>query len=526
MSKQLNHKIAIGLSLLLIFKFYFYTRGYFFSNFLAVSLLYQCIILLILNILIVYVYIKALNYFKQNYLIYNFLLTFLVTLLTVYTIKTFFYFINIISFKEFILKFVLINLNISYSIKIILIFFIPYIIFFLVFIFFKKKENYLKFLSILGFLFFINLIFTLSSNIYYQYSKSEIDVFEPYELNNINYSSERKVIWVIFDAFDPKYAFENKKVNMINFEDLKEKSIYFSNAMSSSDSSLTSMVSNLSGANLRGIATKKNSIMIINSNERTMHFNKENTIFGRLNKNSLSYEVYSSNLDYCSLLQLENCKARKYEFENFSDQWYSGINLTYPILSQLRLLFSIINKKKIETKKKLERNFSFDKLDLDNYKDQLKTIKDFDGVGIVDTDIFKRFLNSNNSLLFVHLYLPHTPADYIKNKLSLTTNNITEDYYLNLVYADYILSRILNDIKNHENLMLVLNSDHWYNSGAEIDKKPRPVLQIFKIMGDKDQEKIDKKIFTYQTQEVIHKFLKKEINKTEDILEFYQVDTK
>ena len=236
--------------------------------------------------------------------------------------------------------------------------------------------------------------------------------------------------------------------------------------------------------------------------------------------------MYSSNLDYCSLLQLENCKARKYEFENFSDQWYSGINLTYPILSQLRLLFSIINKKKIETKKKLERNFSFDKLDLDNYKNQLKTIKDFDGVGIVDTDIFRRFLNSNNSMLFVHLYLPHTPADYIKNKLSLITNNITEDYYLNLVYADYILSRILDDIKNHENLMLVLNSDHWYNSGAEIDKKPRPVLQIFKIIGDKDQEKIDKKIFTYQTQEVIHKFLKKEINKTEDILEFYQVDTK
>ncbi len=526
MSNQLNHKTIIGLSLLLVFKFYFYTRGYFFSNFLAINLLYQCLILFILNILIIYVSFKILNYFRENYFVYNFLSTVFVSLITVYTIKTFFYFTNIISFKEFILKFVLFNVDISYSIKIILIFFIPYIIFFFVFIFFEKKKNYLRFLSILGYLFFINLVFTLSSNIYHQFNKSEIKAFEPYELNDVDYSSERKVIWVIFDAFDPKYAFDNKKVRMINFENLREKSIYFSNAMSSSDGSLISMVSNLAGTDLKGIATNKSSIQIINSDEQIIYFNKQNTIFGRLNKNNLSYEVYSSNLDYCSMLQLRNCKARKYEFENFSDKWYSGIKLTYPISSQLKLFFSILSKKDNEIKKKPERNFSFNDINFENYKNQLQMIKDIDGVGIVDIEIFKRFLNSDNSLLFVHLYLPHTPADYIKNKLSLITNNITEDYYLNLIYADYILSRIINDIKNHDNLMLVLNSDHWYNSGAEIDKKPRPVLQIFKIIGEKEEKKINKKIFTYQTQEVIHRYLKKEINKNEDILEFYQIDNK
>ena len=525
MSKQLNYKTTIGLSLLLIFKFYFYTRGYFFSNFVAINLLYQSIILLILNTVIIYFYFKVLNFFKQKYLIYNFLLSVLVSLLTVYTIKTFFYFVNIISFKEFLLKYILINIDIAYSIKIIFIFIVPYLIFFSVFIFFKKKENYLRFLSILGFLFLINLIYTFSSNIYDQYTKFEIDSFEPYSLNDIDYSSERKVIWVIFDDFDPKYAFEDKKKSkMINFEDLREESIYFSNAMSTTGGSLTSMVSNLAGTDIKGIATNKSSIQIINSQEQHIYFNKENTIFGRLNRNNLSYEIYSSNLDYCGMLKLENCKAKKYEFENFSDKWYSGIKLTYPILSQLKLFFSIINKKENDTIKKSERNFSFDKIDFKNYENQLKTIKDIDGVGIVDIDIFKNFLNSKNSLLFVHLYLPHSPADYIKNKLSLTTNNITEDYYLNLVYTDYILSRILNDIKNHNNLMLVLNSDHWHQSEPESDKKPRPVLQIFKIIGDKNEKKIDKKIFTYQTQEVIHRYLKKEINNTEDILEFYQID--
>ena len=63
-------------------------------------------------------------------------------------------------------------------------------------------------------------------------------------------------------------------------------------------------------------------------------------------------------------------------------------------------------------------------------------------------------------MLFVHLYLPHTPADYIKQKLSLNTNNINEDYFLNLIYTDFVLSRIINEIKNNrkKDLLIVLNS--------------------------------------------------------------------
>ena len=76
----------------------------------------------------------------------------------------------------------LINLNISYSIKTILIFIVPYFIF-LALIGFKKKENYLKILSILGFIFLLNFIYSLSSNIYAQNTISEIDKFEPYVLN-------------------------------------------------------------------------------------------------------------------------------------------------------------------------------------------------------------------------------------------------------------------------------------------------------------------------------------------------------
>ena len=528
MSKQLNYKITIGLSLLLIFKFYFYTRGYFFSNFVAINLLYQCIILLILNLVIILVYFKVLNFFKEIYFIYNFLLTILVTLLTVYTIKTFFYFINIISFKEFILRYVLINLNISYSVKTILIFIVPYFIFFLALIGFKKKENYLRFLSILGFIFLLNFIYSLSSNIYAQNTKSEIDKFEPYALNKEkeNFDKDRKVIWIFFDAFDPYYAFNKGIVELKNFKDYKKKSIYFSNATSPSNGTLVSMLANLIGTDAEDITINKNSIDIRTPDKKYINFNKDNTIFGRLESDGLNSEIYSSVLDYCSLLKVQNCQAKKYEEETFSNKWYSGIALTYPIVSQFNLLMSLLSKSDNSKEIPNKRNFSFAELDFKKFNDQLASLTDIDGIGYVNFDIFENFLKSENSMLFVHLYLPHTPADYIKQMLSLNTNNINEDYFLNLIYTDFVLSRIINEIKNNrkKDLLLVLNSDHWYDSGSEFDKIQRPVLQIFNIIDDESGMNIQEKVFTYQTQEIIHKYLTKEINNKLDILNYYKKD--
>tara|TARA_Y100000389_G_scaffold200447_1_gene240881 strand:+ start:2213 stop:3814 length:1602 start_codon:yes stop_codon:yes gene_type:complete len=524
-NKQINYKITIGLSLLLVFKFYFYTRGYFFSNFVAINILYQCIILLILNSIIIFLYFKVLNFFKQNYFIYNLLLTILVALLTVYTIKTFFYFINIISFKEFIFKYILINFSISYSIKTILIFIVPYLIFFLVFIFVKKKENYLRFLSILGFIFLFNFIYTFSLNIYDQYSKSVIDKFEPYTLSKKNFDKDRKAIWIFFDAFDPYYAFKKEIVELKNFDDYIKKSINFSNAMSPSDGTLVSMLANLIGTDAKDITINKNSIDIVTLDKKYINFNKDNTIFGRLENDGISSQIYSSVLDYCSLLKIQNCQAKKYEEENFKNKWYYGIALTYPIVSQFNLLVSLLNNVNNNSKEILDkRNFSFSELDLKKFNDQLTGLSDIDGIGHVSFDIFENFLKSENSMLFVHLYLPHTPADYIKQKLSLTTNNINEDYYLNLIYTDFVLSRIIKEIKKNrqKDLLLVLNSDHWYNSGSEFDKIQRPVLQIFNIIDDETGMNVQEKVFTHQTQEIIHRYLIKEINTKLDILKYYK----
>ncbi len=520
MSSYIDYSVKVGLSLLLVFKFYFFTRGFFFSNFNSSSLLLQSGALFILNFILILLSFKVLDFFYETRFIYNLLLTCLVSLLSVYTIKTFFYFVNIISFKDFFFNFVLQNLDFKYAIKIILTFIFPYIFFFVLFFFYKKKENYLKFLSILGYLFLLNFVYTIGSNFYFQYSKHEISDFKPYTFKKKELKLDRKVVWIIFDAFDPKYAFENEIVSLKNFNKLSKNSIYFSHALSPSDDTIRSMTANLIGSRTNGVIVNKKSIEIISPDQSYIKFKKENTIFGRLEKSNLNYEVYSSTLDYCNLLKIKNCKAKKYEDGNFSTKWYSGINLTYPILSQLNLFVSLFKEK--VPKEILKMNFLFSELNFDFYQDELYQIKDIDGEGIVDYDKIKNFLNSNSSLLFIHLYLPHTPANYIKEKLSLITENINQDYYLNLLYTDYVLSRILRviDESEQQDLMLVLNSDHWYNSGEEFDKIERPVLQLLKIKNENNSKIFDNPISTHYTQEIIHKYLNEELKNSDDILNF------
>ena len=93
------------------------------------------------------------------------------------------------------------------------------------------------------------------------------------------------------------------------------------------------MLANLIGTDAESVTVKKKLISIVTPDKKYINFNKNNTIFGRLESDGLSSEIYSSALDYCSLLKIQNCRAKKYEEENFSNRWYSGIALTYPIVS-------------------------------------------------------------------------------------------------------------------------------------------------------------------------------------------------
>ena len=66
--------------------------------------------------------------------------------------------------------------------------------------------------------------------------------YDKVELNTFDSNSEKKVVWIILDEFDPSLAF-NDKNKLVNFNLFKEKSLVLSNSYSPSSHTLESIPS-------------------------------------------------------------------------------------------------------------------------------------------------------------------------------------------------------------------------------------------------------------------------------------------
>jgi hypothetical protein len=153
------------------------------------------------------------------------------------------------------------------------------------------------------------------------------------------------------------------------------------------------------------------------------------------------------------------------------------------------------------------------------------------------------FIESPNptNFLFIHNRVPHLCAackngfsGIADKKFNKESTNTEEAYLLNLKFVDYLLGEILKRLDTKEykenETLLILNSDHWARPEAtaifpsrkkDPPKKPYPALFIAKILGDNQKEEIFEPDSGIHTQELVHKFLKKEINTHQDIKKFF-----
>ena len=286
------------------------------------------------------------------------------------------------------------------------------------------------------------------------------------------------------------------------------------------------MTANLIGSEFHKLITKKGKIEMQGKNQKFIKFEKENTIFGRLEKNNIEYEVYSSLIDYCSILGLENCKAPKYKLSKNSDSIFYGIKSSYPIISQFKYFLNIIKKKKT-----IETEILNADIDLFKYKEKLDKLNDIDGFGIMTFSDIENFINSNKSLLFAHLRIPKEPANQVRKILNLNLKKDhqinLDEYLLNLKYTDYTIKRIFDSIKKlstKDEIIIILMSDHHYKLYKGSAKKNK-VLQLIKILNSNEKLNIKVKTNTIHTQELLHKYLVGKINNINDIENFYKNKT-
>ena len=215
-SKNFSFKDIVGLSLLLTTTYYFYkystfANKSFFIFFLDLSLLF---LFSFFYFFLIKSIIGKIEY-KVNRKFINILLIVFSSYLCVQTLKGFIFLINskltisnLLTTKIFYI-FDFGNLILDKAI----IYSIPYISFFIIFFLTKIRViKIIKFVSIVGYIFLSVLLFReINTNLIInaKIKNNSTKILNNYVIKNID--KNRKVIWILFDGFDPQIAFDSKK---------------------------------------------------------------------------------------------------------------------------------------------------------------------------------------------------------------------------------------------------------------------------------------------------------------------------
>ena len=396
-------------------------------------------------------------------------------------------------------------------------FLLPFIASFIFVILLRKDiHKIFNFLSILGLVFFVLMSYQMFSlkKLY-----SSFDRQDKYYNNQTDLKKQRKVVWIIFDEFDPEIAFSNQEHNykLPNFIELKKNSVTHHKLFAPAKGTFFSIPAMLIGEHVRGFEQRKHRLIMISKDNKELPFTMENTIFGRIENDGFSSSITGWGFhSYCLIFQVK-CKIF-----NEPLKWYDGI-LT---IAHANLIYHFL----------LHRGWH---RDINPY--------------IINS--MYEFIESPTptNLLYIHNRLPHLChlcrdglaglAEKFYNykfrtkdgPLTLMSDRIPA-YLLYIKFVDSILGEILNKLDTNleykkEDTLLILNSDHWANHNGighfpsrKMDPKNSayPALFIAKILGDNQKIELFEPDSGIHIQELAHKFLKKEISTHLDIKNFFE----
>jgi len=522
--KLFSWKHVIGLSLLISGNFYFNLRigkmlaidtgirsWVALNRFQISDLIISTAILIFFSAIFVYSILKI-NHKADNKFIFL-ILSLLITFIMGLSFKMFF---DIVDYSWHHIGFTHIysgiqNIKIALFVKLIW-FLIPFITSFILVILFRRStQNLLKFLSIFGFVIFTMMIYQIFT---LQKLYSSFDIKDKSLYRQIETKKERKVIWIIFDEFDHEIAFIDKTYNLElpNFTKLRNNSLTHNKLFAPAQDTAYSIPSMLIGEYIQGAILKDHRYIMKTNDKKMIPFTFENSIFGKINNDGFTSSITGFGFHpYCLIIQPVKCKIF-----NEPLKWYDGIT------HLLHMKHINIFLKRGEKKGP-------------GYKRD------------INPEIIKsmyEFIESPNptNFLFIHNKVPKIChrcvsgyAGPAEKKFNIETFGTEEAYLLNLKFVDYLLGEILKklDTKKYKEgeTLLILNSDHWARPGAtaifpsrkmDPKNKPYPALFIAKILGDNQKEEIFEPDSGIHTQELVHKFLKKEINTHSDIKQFFE----
>lgn len=353
-------------------------------------------------------------------------------------------------------------------------------------------DNLIRLLKALGFSFLLIVTYRIENS---------IDAFNILSWENkIKYdlpNDDRKAIWVVFDEFDPEIAFSRSNLGgLSNFKILLDSAVSHSQMYAPSYATLISIPSMLMGVPTNGNAFNEVGMLELKTTDQSpLPFDYRNTLFYRLSNHHLNSSILGFYHPYCAIFGQTKCKSFAYA-PDF--RWYSGILHAYAHKRLPEFICRLFDK----------NYFPANQIDpmANITEQQLSLLPDF----ILDRSV---------NFTFIHLNVPHLPANYAQKLFNEHADDQLTSYKLNLRLADYFLNEILKNtdkIKNQK-VLLILSSDHWFRAREEGKLVSHPALFIAKINDDNQKINLNKPTSSIYIEEMVNKFLNNEISSHGDI---------
>jgi membrane-anchored protein YejM (alkaline phosphatase superfamily) len=135
-----------------------------------------------------------------------------------------------------------------------------------------------------------------------------------------------------------------------------------------------------------------------------------------------------------------------------------------------------------------------------------------------------RLAQRNQALLFLHLNLPHYPAEFAQTQLHLPpTANDRAAYRQNLQLVDRVIGQIVQQLSSQPagvETLLLLSSDHWHR--IDSPRVARNIPFIAWHVGEHDAVPIVEPISTVHTGALVLDFLAGKVTTHAELAEWWR----
>ena len=547
-----NYLDIIALSLLLCSNYYFQA---YIDRHLPVNFnikIIEVLFLLITCLIFFYTYFFLIKKINPNILIYKVFVIFFLAWIVNQAIQTFFFMSNEMTFTFFLAKTFNLHPVGEYKLFIrIFRFVLPYLfLIFVIFFFYNYKNKILDFIKIFSILTFCFVIYN-EINLSLNFNDKNQESLKLSKIENQN--KNLKVLWFVFDEFDPLIAEEYSDL-MPNYKYFKDKSFEHKNFFMPAKKTNVSIPAQLMGIAPSGAIVKNKKYYLIDKKNFLKEFKYENTIFSDLKDKGFDSSIFSSFVYYCKVYLKKNflnkCLDPDYDKRSFLTilqrpllENFKGTLFIFSPISKIQFTLNLAKKDKKVNKKQRDL-LKVKKEDFDRIMESklsYESLKDIDGYKMIYFNDIENILNDKEKvqLGFFHLMIPHLPSTYAEKNLNLNFQSIDRkfildwtgsefmlSYLINLKYTDLAIKKITDISKkyiNEKDIVIIFSSDHWFRV-KDLDNKLKsyPSLFIVNFLSDNDKYVSNKKDSGNHIRELIFNIFDEKIKNQEDISNFFK----